>query len=73
MEGLHEETQKVLGMLLHDIMKCLANETGELIHVIGFTIYNTPGAHGVTPRDIDRRWSLSTPLEGTPTVSDTRI
>ena len=44
-------------------MKCLPNETGELIHVVEFIIYNTPGAHGVTPRDIDRRWSLSTPLE----------
>ena len=25
-------------------------------------MYNTPGPHGYTPRDIDRRWSLSTPL-----------
>ena len=62
-EGLHKETQKVLGMLLHDIMKCLPNETGELLHVVEFIIYNTPGAQGVTPRDIDRRWSLSKPLE----------
>ena len=25
-------------------------------------MYNTPGPHGYTPRDIDRRWSLATPL-----------
>ena len=28
-----------------------------------FIIYNTPGPHGYIPKDIDRRWSLSTPLE----------
>ena len=29
-EGLHKETQKVLGMLVHDVMKCLPNEVGEI-------------------------------------------
>ena len=28
-----------------------------------FLLYNTPGPHGLTPRDIDRRWSLAMPLE----------
>ena len=28
-----------------------------------FVIYNTPGPHGMTPRDIDRRWSMALPLE----------
>ena len=27
-EGLHKETQKVLGMVVHDVMKCLPNEVG---------------------------------------------
>ena len=27
-----------------------------------FLIYNTPGPHGLTPRDIDRRWSVALPL-----------
>eukprot|EP00969_Alexandrium_andersonii_P265609 11737828-Alexandrium_andersonii.AAC.1 len=25
-------------------------------------IYTTPGPHGYTPRDLDRRWSLALPL-----------
>ena len=41
----------------------MPNETGELQYVVEFIVYNTPGPHGYTPRDIDRRWSLSTPLE----------
>ena len=62
-EGLHKETQKVMGMLVHDVLKCLPNEVGELFNLIEFIIYNTPGSHGYTPRDIDRRWSMSTALE----------
>ena len=50
-------------MLVYDIMKCLPNEVGELLHVVEFIVYNTPGAHGFTPRDIDRRWSVASPLE----------
>ena len=33
------------------------------MRVVEYLIYNTPGAHGFTPRDIDRRWSAATPLE----------
>ena len=36
---------KVMGMLVKDIMQCFPNETGELIHVVEFIIYNTPGPH----------------------------
>ncbi len=62
-ESRHIETRKVMGMLVKDIMQCFPNETGELLHVVGIIIYNTPGPHGYTPRDIDRQWSLATPLE----------
>ena len=62
-ESKHRETQKIMGMLVKDIMQCFPNETGELTHVVEFIVYNTPGPHGYTPRDIDRRWSLATPLE----------
>ena len=48
---------------MKDIIQCFPNETGELLHVVEFIVYSTPGAHGYSPRDIDRRWSLSTPLE----------
>ena len=44
-----------MGMLVKGIMQCSPNETGELLHVVEFIIYNTPGPHGYTPRDIDRR------------------
>ena len=50
-------------MLSNDIVQCFPNETSELTHVVEFIVYNTPGPHGYTPRDIDRRRSLATPLE----------
>ena len=62
-EGKHVETLKVMGMLVKDVMQCFPNETGELQYVVEYIVYNTPGAHGYTPRDIDRRWSMSTSLE----------
>ena len=62
-ENKHKETQKIMGMLVKDIMQCFPNETGELLHVVEFVVYNTPGPHGYTPREIDRRWSLATPLD----------
>eukprot|EP00973_Karenia_brevis_P037077 5111966-Karenia_brevis.AAC.1 len=52
-----------MGILVRDVCQCFPNETGELLRVVEFVIYNTPGPHGYTPRDIDRRWSLATPLE----------
>ena len=62
-EEIHVETQKVYGMMVKDIMRCFPNETAELQYVVEFVIYNTPLAHGYTPRDIDRRWSSVSPLE----------
>merc|ERR1712159_761704 len=62
-EVSHQETQRVMGILVRDAVKCFPYEFGELLRVVEFIIYNTPGAHGFTPRDIDRRWSLTSPLE----------
>lgn len=62
-EGVHKETQKFMGKLVKHVFQCLPQETGELFPIVEFIAYNTPGPHGYTPRDIDRRWSLSTPLE----------
>ena len=45
-ESKHKETQKVMGMLVNDIMQCFPNEVGELHHVVEFIVYNTPGPHG---------------------------
>ena len=62
-EVSHQETQRVMGILVRDVVKCFPYEFGELLRVVELIIYNTPGAHGFTPRDIDRRWSLANPLE----------
>ena len=48
--------------MLFDVFKCHRTEWSELLPVVEFTIYNTPAAHGFTPRDLDRRWSLALPL-----------
>ena len=61
-EGKHVETQKVLGMLVRDVMQCFPNEFGELHHVVEYIVYNTPASHGLTPKDIDKQWSLRSPL-----------
>ena len=44
-ERIHQEYQKVLGMMLFDVFKCHRTEWSELLPVIEFTIYNTPAAH----------------------------
>ena len=62
-EGKHKEVQKLFGILVKDVMKCFPDEVSELLHVVEYMIYNTPGPHGYTPRDMDRRWSMKTPLE----------
>ena len=62
-EGKHKEVQKLFGILVMDVMKCFPDEVSELLPCIEYMIYNTPGPHGYTPRDIDRRWSMKTPLE----------
>ena len=62
-ENSHKETQKVYGMLVTYVMRCFPNEVEGLTYVVEFIIYNTPGAHGLTPRDLGRRWSAATPLE----------
>ena len=62
-ENSHKETQKVYGLLVSDVMQCFPNEVEELTYVVEFIVYNTPGVHGFTPRDLDRRWSAATPLE----------
>ena len=62
-ERVHQEEQKLLGILLNDVMRAFGNEWTELLPVVEFLVYNTPGPHGLTPRDIDRRWSLALPLE----------
>ena len=62
-ENAHKETQKLYGLLVVDVMKSFPTEIEELTHVVEYLVYNTPGVHGYTPRDLDRRWSAASPLE----------
>ena len=62
-ERVHQEVQKILGILTQEVCRSFPDEWTELLPVVEFTIYNTPGPHGFSPRDLDRRWSLGTGLE----------
>ena len=53
----------LLGILVLHVVRCWPAEWLELLPAVEFLIYNTPGAYGYTPRDIDRRWSLAIQLE----------
>ena len=61
-EREHQETQKYLGILLFEVFRCMPGELGDLLPVVEFIRYNTPGRTGLTPRDVDRQWSVSSPL-----------
>ena len=40
-EVTHQETQRLLGILIRDVMKCFEHEAGELLRIVEFIIYNT--------------------------------
>ena len=61
-ERVHQEMQKLLGILLLDVVRTSRDFWSELLVVVEFILYTTPGPHGFTPRDIDRRWSVGSPL-----------
>ena len=60
-ERMHQEVQKVLGALMREVGS-LENWSDWLV-VAEYVLDNTPGPHGYTPRDLERSWSLSLPLE----------
>ena len=62
-ERIHQENQKILGLLVHDICKAQPYEWSEMLYVVEFIIDTTPGPEGLAPRDIERAWSLAMPLE----------
>lgn len=61
-ERVHQETQKVLGLLVHDVCRAKSHEWSELLEV-KFISDTTPGPAGVAPRDFERGWRLASPLE----------
>jgi len=62
-ERIHQEAQTILGIMTQDFLKTFPDEWTEMLPAVEFTTYNTPGPHGFSPRDLDRRWSLGTRLE----------
>ena len=60
-ERAHQELQKILGMLVTDVLQSYKSEWSDLLVIVEFLVYTTPGPHGYTPRDLDRRWSLAVP------------
>ena len=62
-ERVHIEKQKLLGIVLLDVLEAGPEHWSEVLPVVEFLLYNTPGQFGITPRDLDRRWSFALPLE----------
>ena len=50
-------------MLVTDVLRTYATEWTELLPIVEFLVYTTPGPHGYTPRDLGRNWSLGAPLQ----------
>ena len=60
-ERLHQESQKVLRLLVHDVCRARPHEWSELLGIVEYILDTTPGPAGVTPRDFERGWSLASP------------
>ncbi|CAJ1333746.1 unnamed protein product, partial [Effrenium voratum] len=60
---VHQEVQKMLGIVVKDVARGHTDHWGDLLAVVEYCIDTTPGPHGYTPRDLDRAWSLGVPLE----------
>ena len=63
LKGCIRKCKKILGILILDVVRTARSYWSELLVVVEFVLYTTPGPHGFTPRDIDRRWSVGSPLE----------
>ena len=48
-ERVHQEMQKILGIIILDVLKAVPSFWSEALVVVEFVIYNTPGPHGHTP------------------------
>ena len=62
-ERMHQEVQNSLHVIIQEIARGETDEWSELLPVAEFVLDNTPGAHGYTPRDLERSWSLGLDLE----------
>ena len=62
-ERMHQEVQKTLHVLIKEVARGETDEWSELLPLVEYILDNTPGAHGYTPRDLERSWSLGLDLE----------
>ena len=62
-EREHQEVQKSLSILLHEIVRCSPGEWAELLPLVEYIRFLTPNAYGITPRDLDRCWGIGTSVE----------
>ena len=59
-ERQHQEASRERGLLLLEVFKAFGTEWASMLPACEFLLYNTPrGDSGLTPRDLDRRWSLA--------------
>eukprot|EP00974_Lingulodinium_polyedra_P010504 1010081-Lingulodinium_polyedra.AAC.1 len=52
-----------MGLLLHSVFRCAPGQWAELLPLVEFAIWNSPGRTGLAPRDLCMAWSLGSPLE----------
>ena len=63
-EKEHQEFRKLEGAFVHDVFRAFGTEWDELLPLAEIVRNNTPVRQtGLTPRDLDRRWILASPLE----------
>ena len=56
--------RQLTGIMVQDVLRREPTEWSEALPVVDFVLYITPiDGLGMTPRDIDRGWSLATPFE----------
>jgi hypothetical protein len=52
-----------MGALLSEVVRCHPGEWAQVLPLVEFIRYNTPGRSGLTPRDRCCAWSVASPLE----------
>jgi len=56
--------QRLLSLVMHGVARAFPHEWGACVPLTEFLLYTTPiTSSGLTPRDLDRVWSLGTSLE----------
>ena len=61
-ERIHREVQRALAILVTDLVHVSDNQWHLQLPAVEYLVYNTPKSHGLTPRDLDRQWSIASPL-----------